>query len=430
MGSDYIGYELEGRKPKDVIEVASKHDPKRSLTLKYYLKTRGRLQDVAKNVAKDETTGSWVGQGKPTKTFGDAQADVCRIEVYGNGEGIIWVRSPMGNLDLSSDFLYQFLMLTIGGPILEFVYYDGVAFLDFDLPDSVLKTLPGPQFGIKGTKKLLKLDAKTPIIGTIVKPCAGLTTKEVADKCRQASLGGVRFIKDDEKMLGPSYCPQEKKVKAVAKALREAEAETGMKTLYAPHVVSPPNKMNETCKRLIDWGATALMYNPIVHGLGTLKSLAQDPDIRVPLYAHSGGRSGWSTGPRRVDDVVMCKLIRLAGGDYFQIGVMGQLECHVASLSPRMLLRLHKVFTEPWGRIKDTVSVTAGGLNPRNLVDNLEAFGPGIMALAGTGILKHPMGIKAGVDAMLQAAEAHRKGVSVDKYGKDHPELAMALKEG
>jgi len=49
------------------------------------------------------------------------------------------------------------------------------------------------------------------------------------------------------------------------------------------------------------------------------------------------------------------------------------------------------------------------------------------MALAGTGILKHPMGIKAGVDAMLQAAESHRLGVDLEEYAKSHEELNIAL---
>ena len=423
----YAGYELAGWSPVDVIECESRHDPAKSLRLKYYIKTRGKLTDVAKKVAIDETTGAWVGKGTPGEHFLRAQADVSKIEVYAQDEGVIHVHSPVDNMDLSSDLLYQFLMLTIGGPILEFVYYDGVAFLDFELPEVVLNALPGPQFGIQGTRELLSLDEEIPIIGTIVKPCAGLTTDEVAEKCYQASLGGVRFIKDDEKMMGPSYCPQEAKVKAVSSRLKSAEEVTGLKTLYAPHVISPPQKMKETCARLVEWGATALMFNPIVHGLGTLKCLAEDEEIPVPLYAHSGGRSGWSTGPRRVDDVVLAKLIRLAGGDYFQIGVMGQKECHVASLSPEMLLRLNEAFKEPMGQIKDTVSVTAGGLDPRNLVDNLAAFGPGIMALAGTGILKHPMGIKAGVDAMMQAAEAHQLGVSVEEYSESHQELKIAL---
>jgi len=425
----YIGRELIGREPIETLEFESRHAPEESISLRYYVKTRGDLVKVAKEIARDETTGKWIDAGEPTQTFNNAQADIYRIDRYGENEGVIYVRSPLFNINLDSDLLYQFLMLTIGGPILEFVYYDGVAFLDFDLPPAMLKRFRGPQFGLGGTRKLLNMSDDTPIIGTIVKPCAGLTPDEVARKCYEAALGGVRFIKDDEKMFSPDYCPAEKKIKTVAEKLADAEAKTGMKTLYAPHIVARCDRIKEVCLKAIEWGATALMFNPIAQGFGTLQMLAEDPEINVPIYAHSGGRSGWSTGPRRVDDVVFVKLLRLAGGDYFQTGVMGQRECHVASLLPDMLIRLKEEMTKPLDGIKDMAVVTAGGLNARNLVDNLNAFGCDFMALAGTSILKHPLGIKAGVDAMLQAVEAWRSGKSLDDYARDHKELRIALEE-
>jgi len=426
---EYRGYELIGREPIEVVELDSRHDPKESLSLAYYAKTRDDLIKVAKEIARDETTGNWIGQEKPTQLFLNSQADVYKIERFGPSEGVIYVRSPISNLNLETDLLYQIMMLTIGGPVLEFVYYDEIAFLDFDLPDPVLERFSGPRFGIKRTRKFLSIPNDELIIGTIIKPCAGLSPEEIAEKCYQAALGGVRFIKDDEKMLGPSYCPLEEKVKLISRRLQQVAEETGRKTIYAPHLVTSPDKMKDTAKRLVEWGASALMFNPLVAGLGVMNSLASDPDINVPLYAHSGSRSGWSTGPRRVDDVVLAKLIRLAGGDCFQIGVMGQLDVHVASRTPELLFKLHKILSQPWGSLKDTASVVAGGLNAINLVDNIDAFGQDFIGLAGSSILKHPMGIKAGVDAMCQAAEAARQNIALRDYAQDHKELRVAIAE-
>jgi len=419
---EYRGYELMGRDPIEVVELDSRHDPKESLSLVYYVKTRGDLIKVARKMARDETTGDWIGQEKPTQLFLNSQADVYKIERFGPSEGVIYVRSPISNLNLETDLLYQIMMLTIGGPVLEFVYYDEIAFLDFDLPDTVLEKLSGPRFGIKGTRKLLSIPDDELIMGTIIKPCTGLSAEEVGEKCYQAARGGVRFIKDDEKMLGPSYCPLEEKVKLISQRLQQVAEETGRKTIYAPHLVARPDKMKDTAKRLVEWGASALMFNPLVAGLGLMNSLASDSDINVPLYAHSGSRSGWSTGPRRLDDVVLAKLVRLAGGDYFQIGVMGQLDVHVASRTPELLIKLHKVLSQPWGYLKDTASVVAGGLNAINLVDNIDAFGQDFIGLAGSSILKHPMGIKAGVDAMYQAVEAARQNIPLRDYAQDHKE--------
>jgi 2,3-diketo-5-methylthiopentyl-1-phosphate enolase len=154
--------------------------------------------------------------------------------------------------------------------------------------------------------------------------------------------------------------------------------------------------------------------------------LAEDPDINVPVYVHSGGRSALSTGPRRIDDVVIAKLTRLCGGDYFQIGVMGQRNVHVASLDPGLLLRLDEVFKEPVPGIKDTVPVTAGGLGAANVGKNMEAFGSDLAPLAGSNVLDHPMGPKAGSIAMYQAVEAYtEEGITEPGALKDY-----AIKKG
>ena len=217
------------------------------------------------------------------------------------------------------------------------------------------------------------------------------------------------MIKDDEKMMGPQYCPFEKKVRLVSEALRRAEAQTGRKVIYAPHLTARPDRIRDRAMKAIEYGATGVMFNAVLaNNLGTVEILAEDPEINVPVYVHSGGRSALSTGPRRIDDVVTAKLTRLCGGDYFQIGVMGQHNVHVASLDPDLLVRLNEVFKEPVAGIKDTVPVTAGGLGAANVGKNIAAFGLDIAPLAGSNVLDHPMGPKAGAIAMSQAMEAYR----------------------
>ena len=308
----YVPIEIRGREPLETIEMDSQHDPEQSVLFTYYIKTDADLVETSKKIAEEETTGRWIGNGTPTETFKRARADVCKVEKYGEGEGIIYVRSPLGNLDLESDLFYQLAMLSVGGPILEFVYYQSVAYLDFQLPPKALAKFPGPKFGIEGTRKLIGLEDGEPVMGTIIKPCAGLTPEEAAEKCYQAALGGAVLIKDDEKMMGPEYCPFEKKVRLVSEALRKAEAETGKKVIYAPHLTARPDKIKDMALRAIEYGATGVMFNAILaNNLGTVEILAEDPDINVPIYVHSGGRSALSTGPRRIDDVVTAKLTRL-----------------------------------------------------------------------------------------------------------------------
>ena len=427
----YIPYELKGKELLEVITLGSKFSKEESIELKFYVKTTGNLVKVAQDIARDETTGPWVGQGEPTQLFIRSQADVDRIERYGEKEGVIYIRTPLSNISSETDPLYQFIMLAVGGPVLEFVYYQEVALLDFSFPRNFLERFPGPKFGINGVRKLLNLKDGEPIIGTIVKPCAGLTPREVAEKCYQSALGGVMFIKDDEKMLGPDYCPLEEKVKLVSQALKRAEEETGRKCLYAPHIVARADKIKDVAKRAIEWGATALMFNAVLgHTYEALSILAEDKEIDVPLYAHSGGRSGLSTGPRRIDDTVIAKLLRYSGADFFQHGVFGMKEMHVASLDDRLLHNLVRVMREDVG-VRDTIPVAAGGLGVTNAGINLkehkdERFGYSVALLAGSNILKHPDGPKAGATAMHQAVQAYyEKGITEKGQLKEY-----AIKRG
>jgi len=420
--SEYIPPEIRGKNLLKRIEIGSQHPKDKSILLKFYLHTPGELEKVASEIARDETTGKWIGSGKSSPLYEQCVADVDKIEVYGKREAIIYLHSPLINVDQSSDILYQLLMLAVGGPVLEFVYYDRVALLDIELPPGLISKFPGPKFGMNGLRELIGLENKEPIIGTIVKPCAGLSPDEVSKKCYQAALGGATFIKDDEKMLGSEYCPQKEKITKVSQALKQAYEKTGKKCIYAPHLIARADKLKEQAKRFIDWGASGLMFNTVLgHTPEALMLLAEDSDINVPLYAHSGGRSGLSTGPRRIDDSVVVKLIRYCGADFFQHGVFGvKAKGHVASQDESLLLQLVKVMRKDTPGIKDMIPVAAGGMGAFTIGNNLkkhweEKLGYGVAALAGTHILDHPDGPQAGAQAMYQAAEAYYKEEIVEE---------------
>ena len=263
------------------------------------------------------------------------------------------------------------------------------------------------------------------LIGTIVKPTAGLTPTQVAEICYQVAVGGVRFIKDDEKMMNPSYCPLGERVRLVCEALRRAEEETGRKVLYAPHVTANPDRLRTNAHIALENGATALMVNFFAAGFTALETLARDPSIRVPIYAHCGGKEAFGRAPGQgVDPNVVARLARLLGGDYFRVSTLGG---YLVGGGRQEAESLANVLQAHLGGIRATVPAISGGLSARNLPDNLAAFGADVLVLAGTGITQHPMGITAGTTALRQAAEAFKEGVSVEQYSQDHVELQLAL---
>jgi ribulose 1,5-bisphosphate carboxylase large subunit-like protein len=421
MPLEYTPPEVRGRRPVDVVELPARLDPKEALEFTYYVKTEGDLEKVTRKIAEEETTGRWIGRADPTPLFHAARAEAVRIVKYDRSDGIVTIRAPLANLDPEADPFYELQMLSVGGPILEFVYYTEVAFLDFRLPGAFLRRFPGPKWGIHRSRQYAGLGAGEPLIGTIMKPCCGLSVEEVADKAYQAALGGCVLLKDDEKMMNPAYCPLEPKVKAVSAALARAHEETGKRMIYCPHLPVRTDRLLAAARRVVDWGATGVMFNVIMaNNIGALQVVAEAKDLDIPIYAHCGGLAALTTGPRRIDARVIAKLVRLCGADYFQIGVMGQRDCHVNSLDPSMLRMLAETFWEPLdttdagpNAIVDTVPVTAGGLGATNLGHNLAAFrhpewGFAVAPLAGSNVLDHPAGPTAGARAMWQAAEAYR----------------------
>ncbi|MCM8809444.1 MAG: RuBisCO large subunit C-terminal-like domain-containing protein [Candidatus Omnitrophica bacterium] len=408
LNNFYLPKELREKRLSKIVELNSNYSKEESIEIVYYLKSEGDIVEVAKKLAIDETTGKWIGKGKPTKLFKKCVADVDKIYIFDKGEGIVFIRTPIINLSEEKDFLYQILMLACGGPVLEFVYYSKVSLIDINLPEKILKKFRGPRFGIEGIRKLTETPFPYPIVGTIIKPCAGLTEKQVAEKCYLSAKGGVKFIKDDEKMLGPSYCQPKKKIKLVSEALKKAYEETGNKCIYAPHLVERADKIKDTAKRYIEYGATGLMVNAVIgHNFEVLKILREDPDINVPLYAHSGGRSALSTGERRIEDGVIVKLIRLCGGDFFQHGVFGVKDTHIASLDENLLNHLIYVMRKKLNGIKDTIPVAAGGLRIENVKLNIEKhfdkkLGYHVALLAGSYLLGHKKGPYQGAKIFIE----------------------------
>jgi ribulose 1,5-bisphosphate carboxylase large subunit-like protein len=391
----------------------------------YYLETTADMRAAADKIASEETTGDWVGAGEPTELFRRCRGEVHRLDDTGSGRALATIAYPLINMPIDSCFIPSWWLFMTGGPLFERQFVDSVRLVDFALPEELLAQLPGPRFGMQGCRDVLGLGAEDLVIATIVKPCAGLTPSEAADKCREAALGGVDFIKDDEKMNNPDYCALAERARLVSQALREAEQETGRKVIYCPHISTRPDVIVDAARTAVDNGATGLMLNCFATGFSAIQILAERADLPVPIYVHSGGRTAWGRFPGYgVDLKVVARMVRMLGGDFMRAHMIGG---YLIADTRERSAELVEVFREPMGGLRDMVPALSGGLGAHNLVQNLEAYGPDILPMAGGAILGHPLGIRAGVLALRQAAQAWRDGVEVGEYAKSHKELATAL---
>lgn len=400
------------------------HDRSDSLLATYYIETQGDLRRVAEHMVELETTGSWQGAGRPTELFERCRGEVYSIDEVEPGKGTVSCLFPLINLNLEEAAFPSLWLTMVGGGTHALNTYEKSRLLDFDLPEAALRYFPGPRFGIEGTRRILSMAEDELIVGTIVKPTSGLTADEVAAICYEAALGGVRFIKDDEKMLNVPYCPLGERVQKVGRALKQAQDRTGDNVIYAPHITTNPDLIKRNARIALSNGANALMVNFFAGSFYSLEALARDDEFNVPIYAHCGGKEAFSRAPGQgVDANVVAKFVRLLGGDYFRISTVGG---YMVGGTREELLSLKDVMKRPMPGIKDMVPAISGGLKPSNMPRNLELFGLDVMVLAGTGITSHPMGIAAGTKAMQQAGEAYKAGLGLEEYARTHEELRAA----
>jgi 2,3-diketo-5-methylthiopentyl-1-phosphate enolase len=308
------------------------------------------------------------------------------------------------------------MLLSIMGNIPAFP--TNLRMLDLYVPRSVAAKFKGPKFGIEGLRQKLGVYDR-PLVLQIIKPKMGMTPEETAAQVYQTALGGVDLVKDDEMCSELANCRFEDRLEAVLKALDKAERETGHKTLYMVSITDEVNRVVDKCRRAVQMGATGLLL-AYSAGLSTLKVLADDPEINVPILLHVSHMLALLP---RMNFPVLAKLCRLCGADMMLTPSMWS---SIPVASPEESLRVAQTLQAPFYHIKRTWPMPAAGMYP-GLVDVLiQEHGIDFIVPAGGGILGHPMGYKAGAMAWRQAIDAVLSGMTLQEAARKYPEFRAA----
>ncbi|MEW5899897.1 MAG: hypothetical protein AB1715_00360 [Acidobacteriota bacterium] len=160
------------------------------LVAQFYLETEGDLVETAQETVRHETAGKWDRPGEPSELFRRSTGSLLDYERLGRDKGLVAFAYPLHNRDLEHSAFTSIWVSMVTG-ISAMPNLKKYRLLDFTLPDEVYGYFPGPQFGIEGTRGILRIPPGEPIIGTIVKPTVGLTADEVAEICGEnGSRGG------------------------------------------------------------------------------------------------------------------------------------------------------------------------------------------------------------------------------------------------
>ncbi len=278
---------------------------------------------------------------------------------------------------------------------------------------------------------------RRPLLAHVPKPKVGMTTEEHAEVAKNAWLGGVDLLKDDENLTSQSFNTFDKRMKLMFKYRDYAEKVTGERKSYLANITAETNEMIRRAKLVKELGGEYVMVDILTAGWAALQTIRDVcEDLGLAIHAHRAFHAAFTRNPKHgMSMLVVAKIARLIGVDQIHIGtVVGKLEASKkevedldTEITEKEVKETGDLLRQDWYNIKPVVPVSSGGLHPGLVPYVVNLLGKEITIQAGGGIDGHPKGVRAGAMAMRQAIEASVDGIDLEEYAKSHKELKEAL---
>lgn len=388
------------------------------------------LVGKAAAIGIEQTTGSWTEVAKETREVREKYAAKV-VGLYSVPDYELIAHMPKDQprqfvLRLAYPWVnfYDNIPLMLSTVIGNISSMPNLKLVDLDFPESFTRQFKGPKFGVAGVREVLGVKER-PLLNNMIKPCTGITPEVGAELFYEAAAGGVDWIKDDELIGGsPAFSPVVERVKAYMAAARKADKEKGEKTLFTVNITDEVGRLRDNAYRAIEAGANAIMVNVFGIGWSALRMLAEDPNINVPIMAHSCFGGAMTVSPTQgMSTEVAQKLVRLAGADLI-LNVAPSAKFNALF---EKFIRVYQVASSPLHNIKPCFTMVGGGVTPGMVPYLMQNLGNDFIIGAGAGIHAHPMGPKAGGKAFRAAIDAVMHGVDIRKAAETSPELQAAL---
>jgi 2,3-diketo-5-methylthiopentyl-1-phosphate enolase len=146
---------------------------------------------------------------------------------------------------------------------------------------------------------------------------------------------------------------------------------------------------------------------------------------KVPILGHYASSGMFYEGmlSGMASHIAVGRFPRLAGADMVVINTpFGGYP-----LQYEKYIKIVHQLTLPLYDKKPVMPIVGGGVHPGMSEQYVSDLGSDIVLGSGGAIYGHPMGASAGAKAMRQSIDAVTRGIPLDEYAKDHPELKKAL---
>jgi ribulose 1,5-bisphosphate carboxylase large subunit-like protein len=372
-----------------------KIDKKKYVIATYFIKSRDAdLRKCAWDLAIGQSVGNpnVRNQWESEKLFEQSSCVIVheKDELKDLTEGDVKIAFPIINTDWTGDGVSHLLCQLMGGQM-DIDTFDSCRLSKLEFPLGIKKYFKGPAHGISGMREYTGQFNK-PFSGAIVKPKTGMPASTLLDMIKKLVDGGCDFIKEDEILSNPSFCPIEERVPLISNWLNKQSK----KIVYAVCINGDHDHILKRAEKVKDMGGNAIHINHWA-GLGVYNAVRK---LNTGLFIHfqkSGDKV--FTDKRHnfgIDWSVICQLAGMMGVDTIHAGMWGgYLSDDETELRKTMkILHNHNV-----------VPALSCGMHPGLVQANAKQFGNDFIANVGGAIHGHPMGTLAGAKAMRQAID-------------------------
>jgi ribulose-bisphosphate carboxylase large chain len=370
--------------------------PASRLRLTYELAARGSTgaRQRARDLAREQTVEVPPGIASPgleRRVAGRVEA-VTRL---GRGRFRVAISYPPEVVGESAGQLWNLLYGNIS-------LQGGVRLAEAQWPAALLRRLPGlpgPRHGLSGVRAACGAAPGRALLCGVLKPL-GLDPRALARRARDLARGGVDLVKDDHNLADQRWAPFAERVARCQEAVERANAASGGRTLYLPHLGGGGGDLAARLEQLRARGCRGALVTPLLVGAEGLAWLARESGL--VLLAHPA-LSGAFFGRRQgiAPEVLLGDLFRLGGADgvvYPNAG--GRFPIGLAACR-----RIHARLRAPLGAVRPAFPVLGGGIDAARLAHWMRVYGPDTIFLIGGSIYRR------GLQGDLRAAAARLREV-------------------
>lgn len=317
---------------------------------------------------------------------------VGRIEQFDNRNDGTWNVTISYAEDIAGHELPQLLNVIFGNSSMT----PGVRVETLDDRTDLFAAFRGPRFGISGIRELLGVQDRS-LLMTALKPM-GLTNEHLSKIAYECALGGMDIVKDDHGLANQSITSFEDRVYRCTEAVARANTETGRRSVYAPNVTGPAAEMRKRAHFAKRAGAGALLVIPGLSGFDTMRELADDDDLALPIVSHPAFSGSFVTSrDNGISHYALYGQIqRLAGADasiYPNFGgrfTFTQTECEYIAAG----------CVDPFAGMPPIFPTPGGGMNMSNLAQMQSVYGRDVIYLMGGGLHRYSDSLVRNVQAL------------------------------